>query len=121
MEKPGKRHRLLLYSRQLARLRGVTLLISVMFFILWWYALRVPPLSSELAQAALLVAGSTAALFFLYSLLGPTRLDRVADGFGCRGVRVEHKDELVPALQSALTADQPAVIHVPIVPGSPAD
>lgn len=57
----------------------------------------------------------------LYSTLGPTRLDQVAEGFGCRGVRVESKEGLVPALQEALTANRPTVIHVPIVPGSPAD
>jgi acetolactate synthase-1/2/3 large subunit len=56
----------------------------------------------------------------LYSALGPTRLDRVAEGFGCRGVRVGDKEELVPALREALTADRPTVLHVPIVPGSPA-
>ncbi len=56
----------------------------------------------------------------LYSTLGPTRLDQVAEGFGCRGVRVEQKEELIPALHSALAADRPTVIHVPIVPSSPA-
>ncbi len=55
----------------------------------------------------------------LYSTLGPTRLDKVAEGFGCRGVRVENKDGLLPALRAALSANQPAVIHVPIVPGGP--
>jgi len=57
----------------------------------------------------------------LYSTLGPMRLDQVAEGFGCRGVRIESGEELVPALQEALAADRPTVIHVPIVPGSPAD
>ena len=57
----------------------------------------------------------------LYSTLGPTRLDQVAEGFGCRSARVEQKEELVPALRAALSADRPTVIHVPIVPGSPAD
>ena len=56
----------------------------------------------------------------LYSTLGPTRLDQVAQGFGCHGVRVEQMDALVPALRTALTADRPTVIHMPIVPGSPA-
>jgi thiamine pyrophosphate-dependent acetolactate synthase large subunit-like protein len=55
----------------------------------------------------------------LYSTLGPTRLDKVAEGFGCNGVRVESKDGLVPAVREALKADRPTVIHVPIVPGSP--
>ncbi len=57
----------------------------------------------------------------LYSTLGPTRLDRVAEGFGCRGIRVEETDGLVPALREALAADRPTVVHVPIVPGGPDD
>jgi acetolactate synthase-1/2/3 large subunit len=57
----------------------------------------------------------------LYSLLGPTRLDRVAEGFGCRGVRVERQEELAPPIREALTLSVPSVLHVPIVPGSPAD
>jgi len=55
----------------------------------------------------------------LHSLLGPTRLDQVAEGFGCRGMRVERKEDLVPALRSALSATRPTVIQVPIVPSSP--
>ncbi|MFV2069766.1 MAG: thiamine pyrophosphate-binding protein [Pirellulales bacterium] len=55
----------------------------------------------------------------LYSRLGPTRLDQVAEGFGCRGVRIESLDQLVPELRTALTANQPTVIQVPIVPSSP--
>ena len=56
----------------------------------------------------------------LYSTLGPTRLDEVAQGFGCRGVRIEQVGQLVPELQAALCADRPTVIQVSIVPGSPA-
>ena len=56
----------------------------------------------------------------LYSTLGPTRLDKVAEGFGCVGVRVEKKEDLVPALRQALTEDRPTVIHVPIAFGGPA-
>jgi len=55
----------------------------------------------------------------LYSTLGPTRLDLVAEGFNCNGVRIEAVEELVPALVDALAADRPTVIHVPIVPGWP--
>ena len=55
----------------------------------------------------------------LYAKLGPTRLDQVAEGFGCRGVRVEEKTQLAPALRDALEADRPTVIHVPIVPSTP--
>jgi acetolactate synthase-1/2/3 large subunit len=57
----------------------------------------------------------------LYSTLGPTRLDQVAEGLGCRGLRVEDKQELVPALHQALATNVPTVIQVPIVPGSPGE
>ncbi|NQT14418.1 MAG: hypothetical protein HQ582_16805, partial [Planctomycetes bacterium] len=57
----------------------------------------------------------------LYSTLGPTRLDQVAEGFGCRGVRVDDREALVPALNDALSADRPTVLQVPIVPGGPGD
>ena len=56
----------------------------------------------------------------LYTELGPTRLDQVAKGFGCRGVRIEQSEQLVGELQAALAADLPTVIQVPIVSGSPA-
>ncbi|MAE61573.1 MAG: hypothetical protein CMJ49_09480 [Planctomycetaceae bacterium] len=56
----------------------------------------------------------------IHTTLGPTRLDQVATGFGCHGVRVEDKAELAPAIRAALAADRPTVIHVPIVPSSPA-
>lgn len=57
----------------------------------------------------------------LYSTLGPMRFDQVAEGFGCHGVRVERKEDLVPELRKAMGRDRPAVVHVPIVPGSPAN
>jgi len=57
----------------------------------------------------------------LYSLLGPTRLDRVAEGFGCVGLRAENRSELAPRLLEALRMDLPVVLHVPIVPGGPQD
>jgi acetolactate synthase-1/2/3 large subunit len=56
----------------------------------------------------------------LYSTLGPIGFDQIAEGFGCRGVRVDQKDDLAGALRMALEADVPTVIHVPIVPSSPA-
>jgi acetolactate synthase-1/2/3 large subunit len=55
----------------------------------------------------------------LYSTLGPTRLDLVAQGFGCCGLRIEQKEALEPALRESLSRDQPTVIHVPVTPGSP--
>ena len=57
----------------------------------------------------------------LYSDLGPTRLDLVAEGFGCRGVRVEQLNLLQGEIETGLTADRPTVIHVPIVHGGPND
>jgi acetolactate synthase-1/2/3 large subunit len=57
----------------------------------------------------------------LYSLLGPARLDKVAEGFGCCGMRVERKEDLIPALREALSEQRPTVIQVLMVPGSPAD
>ena len=58
--------------------------------------------------------------FTMYTQLGPTRLDKVAEGFNCHGVRIEQLDDLIPAIREGLGADRPTVIHVPIAPGSPA-
>ena len=55
------------------------------------------------------------------SELGPTRLDLVAEGFGCHGVRVTTQAELHQALREGLVAQRPTVIHAPIVRSSPAD
>lgn len=41
-------------------------------------------------------------------------------GLGCRGVRIEKQEELVPALREALAAQAVTVIQVPVVPGTPA-
>jgi acetolactate synthase-1/2/3 large subunit len=57
----------------------------------------------------------------LYSMLGPTRLDLVAEGFACHGVRVPDLQALLTALRTALAAELPTVIQVPIAPGSPVD
>jgi acetolactate synthase-1/2/3 large subunit len=57
----------------------------------------------------------------IYSTLGPSRLDQVAEGFGCRGIRVENGEDLVPTLWEALSTGRPTVVHVPIVPGGPDD
>jgi acetolactate synthase-1/2/3 large subunit len=53
--------------------------------------------------------------------LGPVRFDLVAEGFGCRGVRISNPQEIKPALREALAHEHPTVIHVPIVRSSPAD
>ncbi len=55
----------------------------------------------------------------LFSLLGPTRLDQVAEGFGCRGVRAVDPESLQTAVREGLAADRPTLIHVPIEPLSP--
>jgi len=58
--------------------------------------------------------------YTVYTQLGPTRLDKVAEGLNCIGKYVESIDQLVPAIRSGLEADRPTVIQVPISPGSPA-
>ena len=55
----------------------------------------------------------------IHTDLGPTRLDQVAEGFGCIGVRIEEAAGLLPAIHEAMGANRPTVIHVPIVPSSP--
>ena len=44
--------------------------------------------------------------------LAPTRYDLAAAGFGCHGEFVERPDELVPALERALTCGRPACVNV---------
>ncbi|MGQ9567675.1 MAG: thiamine pyrophosphate-binding protein [Anaerolineae bacterium] len=53
--------------------------------------------------------------------LGPVRYDLVAQGFGCRGVRAERPEEIVPAVEEGLQADCPTVIQVPIEVLAPSD
>ncbi len=47
------------------------------------------------------------------SELGPSNPDfgKVAEGFGALGLRVEEKEQVVPALKKALETDRPVVIH----------
>ena len=42
---------------------------------------------------------------------------RIAQAFGVRGQRVEHPDDLAPALRAALAADEPTLVDV-LVEGS---
>lgn len=42
----------------------------------------------------------------------PTNYARIAEDFGCRGIRVEAPAEIAPAIRSALQADRPVVIDV---------
>jgi acetolactate synthase I/II/III large subunit len=55
------------------------------------------------------------------SELGPVSFEQVAEGFGCRGVRVRTEAELREALREGLAAQRPTVIHALIVRSSPAD
>ncbi len=43
--------------------------------------------------------------------LGPTRYDKAAEGFGCRGELVTDPADLAPALKRALAADRPTCIN----------
>jgi thiamine pyrophosphate-dependent acetolactate synthase large subunit-like protein len=45
-----------------------------------------------------------------------TRLDKVAEGFGCHGEYVERDEEIGPAIKRAYASGKPAVIHVLIDP-----
>lgn len=46
--------------------------------------------------------------------LGPLDVARIAEGFGARGVRLEGDDGFEDALRTALAADGPTVIHLPL-------
>ena len=48
--------------------------------------------------------------------LSPSRYERIADVFGCRGEQVERPDELGPALERALAADEPSIVNVMLDP-----
>ena len=43
---------------------------------------------------------------------GPTDFTEVAKSFGVRGIRVEQPQDLAPALQQALAADEPVLVDV---------
>ncbi|MGW5384288.1 thiamine pyrophosphate-binding protein [Nocardia sp. NPDC003963] len=45
-----------------------------------------------------------------------TRLDRVAEGFGCYGEYVETDAEIAPAIKRAFASGKPGVIHVAVDP-----
>jgi acetolactate synthase-1/2/3 large subunit len=45
---------------------------------------------------------------------GNPDLVKLAEAFGCRGLRVNTADELGPALASALAADGPCIVDVPV-------
>jgi benzoylformate decarboxylase len=52
--------------------------------------------------------------------LGGIDFGKLATGMGCRAHRVEHPDELKPALTAALSDDRPTVVHVLVDPDPPA-
>jgi acetolactate synthase-1/2/3 large subunit len=44
--------------------------------------------------------------------MGSVRWDRVAEGLGCRGIQVEQRDEIEPALEGARKSETPTAICV---------
>ena len=55
------------------------------------------------------------------SELGPISFDRVAEGFGARGVRVSTPEEIQPAVARGLSHEGTTLIQVPIVRSNPSD
>jgi len=53
------------------------------------------------------------------SSLGPIAIDKLAEALGARGVRIEHPDEIEPAIAGALEDGRLTVIQVPISGGNP--
>ncbi|GAA4810722.1 thiamine pyrophosphate-binding protein [Streptomyces ziwulingensis] len=45
-----------------------------------------------------------------------TRLDKVAEGFGCHGEYVEHEKDIAPAVARGFASGKPSVIHVAVDP-----
>jgi acetolactate synthase I/II/III large subunit len=45
-----------------------------------------------------------------------TRLDKVAEGFGCHGEYVERDEDIAPAIKRAYASGRPGVIHVAVDP-----
>ncbi|WP_067862904.1 thiamine pyrophosphate-binding protein [Nocardia shimofusensis] len=45
-----------------------------------------------------------------------TRLDKVAEGFGCYGEYVEREEDIAPAVKRAYASGKPGVIHVAVDP-----
>jgi len=55
------------------------------------------------------------------SRMGPIDYAKMAEAFGCYGVRAESQQDISAAIDCGLRADRPTVVHVPIVHGGPAD
>jgi thiamine pyrophosphate-dependent acetolactate synthase large subunit-like protein len=47
---------------------------------------------------------------------GETRLDKVAEGFGCYGEYVDRDEDIAPAIKRAYASGKPGVIHVVVDP-----
>ncbi|MEU5880601.1 thiamine pyrophosphate-binding protein [Spirillospora sp. NPDC047279] len=45
-----------------------------------------------------------------------TRLDKVAEGFGCHGEYVERDEDIAPAIKRAYSSGRPGVVHVAVDP-----
>ncbi|MFF7884022.1 thiamine pyrophosphate-binding protein [Streptomyces sp. NPDC020794] len=45
-----------------------------------------------------------------------TRLDKVAEGFGCHGEYVERDEDIAPAIKRAYASGRPGVVHVAVDP-----
>ncbi|MBO2447747.1 thiamine pyrophosphate-binding protein [Actinomadura barringtoniae] len=45
-----------------------------------------------------------------------TRLDKVAEGFGCHGEYVERDEDIAPAIKRAYSSGKPGVVHVAVDP-----
>jgi acetolactate synthase I/II/III large subunit len=55
------------------------------------------------------------------SRLGAVAYDKVAEGLGAIGKRIERAEEIGPAVERGLAANLPTLIHVPTAIGGPAD
>ena len=49
-------------------------------------------------------------------MCSPTDFSQVAEGFGCKGLRVERARDLVPALSQAMVGEGPVVVDVVVDP-----
>jgi len=55
------------------------------------------------------------------SRIGAIDYVKMAEAFGCLGLRADSPAEIGPAVERGLQAGRPAVVHVPIAHGGPAD
>jgi acetolactate synthase-1/2/3 large subunit len=55
------------------------------------------------------------------SQMGAIDYVKMAESFGCLGIRVESPEEIGPAIERGLAAEVPTIVQVPIAVGGPAD